>query len=70
MHAHDITHRDLKPENILISRKEGEIGIKVADFGLSAYLESSELFVDRCGTPIYMAPELAFKKCYGKDVDI
>ena len=28
-------HRDLKPENILLVKKNGEINLKIIDFGLS-----------------------------------
>lgn len=46
--------------------------IKIADFGLSA--KYGQEFMSRmdqhCGTLIYMAPEVAFKKEYSKSVDV
>jgi len=72
-HAKDIVHRDLKPENILVQDWEDLTSIKIADFGLSTQF-SIDGFVrslrQKCGTMIYMAPELALEEQYGKPVDI
>jgi len=66
-------HRDLKPENILVQDWEDLTSIKIADFGLSTQF-SIDGFVrslrQKCGTMIYMAPELALEEQYGKPVDI
>ena len=36
MHERDIIHRDLKPENLLVmSDADGNLTVKLADFGLS-----------------------------------
>lgn len=35
LHSMNIMHRDLKPENILLVKKNGEINLKIIDFGLS-----------------------------------
>ncbi|CAJ1404932.1 unnamed protein product [Effrenium voratum] len=57
-HAHElgVVHRDLKPENILL--RQGDRFPKVADFGLSRSLRSSEMAMTVAGTPTYMAPEI------------
>ena len=46
--------------------------IKLADFGLSAkYDHASFRSLDQhCGTLIFMAPEVAFRKDYSRSVDI
>jgi serine/threonine protein kinase len=46
--------------------------IKIADFGLSAKYDhfSFKILDQHCGTLIFMAPEVAFKKEYSKSVDI
>jgi protein-L-isoaspartate(D-aspartate) O-methyltransferase len=52
-HHHSIVHRDLKPANILFNAK-GEVVL--TDFGIAVLLESTT-FINRYGTPAYMAPE-------------
>lgn len=70
-HQLGIVHRDLKLENIFLKRLDnGELQVKVLDFGLSKYvgedpsrahLGGQPLTVDGliCGTPQYMSPERA-----------
>ncbi len=63
-HAQGVVHRDLKPENImLIAGRQGELVVKVLDFGLAkmvgteqsgAPLTSASIIM---GTPGYMSPE-------------
>ena len=56
IHSQNIVHRDIKLENILIDLNNN---IKICDFGIGKILNSSdELLYDRCGTPMYMAPEI------------
>ncbi|MEM8680040.1 MAG: protein kinase [Planctomycetota bacterium] len=58
-HARGIIHRDLKPGNVLVP-DPGQLGAaKIADFGLSRWLEeeSHTRTGDALGTPSYMAPE-------------
>lgn len=59
-------------DNILIDDINDLSTIKIADFGLSAKYEHSSFasVEDHCGTLIFMAPEVAFKKEYSKSVDI
>lgn len=55
LHSLDIVHRDIKPQNMVI----GEDGfVKLADFGLAKRLEKGCLTGTKCGTRVYMAPEL------------
>jgi len=66
-HDRNIVHRDLKPENILIDK----FGCaKLADFGLSKRIQKPNSLTTRCGTLIYMAPEILDHDTYGKAVDI
>ncbi|KAL9332667.1 hypothetical protein ACSQ67_002277 [Phaseolus vulgaris] len=63
-HSKGVYHRDLKPENLLLD----ENGVlKVADFGLSAFVEShrqDNMLHTVCGTPAYVAPEVVSRKGY------
>jgi hypothetical protein len=72
LHQHGIIHRDLKPTNILFRKEEnGEINVKIADFGLSILHQFSEQShsIDK-GTPSYMAPEVITNKNYDTKADI
>lgn len=60
LHSLDIAHRDLKPENVLLNHQNQ---VKVADFGLANFCRdainnSRILLYTRCGTRIYMPPEV------------
>jgi serine/threonine-protein kinase Chk2 len=59
LHDQGISHRDLKPENILLESSEtNETLIKVTDFGLSKFFDSTIMMKTFCGTPNYLAPEV------------
>jgi serine/threonine protein kinase len=66
LHTKNIVHRDIKPDNILIHNINGEIVIKICDFGFSKLYNFDDIddfgnFKYQgtlCGTPIYMAPEI------------
>lgn len=62
IHENHLLHRDLKLPNILLD-KDGYL--KVIDFGLARVLVPGQTAMTRCGTPIYMAPEVFSKKGYG-----
>lgn len=54
-HRQNIVHRDIKPENILIEERQGNIQIKLCDFGLCELNNQ----VDKiCGTLGFIAPEI------------
>ncbi|PRT55795.1 Meiosis induction protein kinase IME2/SME1 [Wickerhamiella sorbophila] len=60
IHAHGFVHRDLKPENILVSTSQGEVVLKIADFGLARRAEiepSSHRWTSYVATRWYRAPE-------------
>ncbi|KAH7428722.1 hypothetical protein KP509_09G014400 [Ceratopteris richardii] len=70
-HSRGIYHRDLKPENLLLDRNGT---LKISDFGLSALVHQQRgdrILHSACGTPNYVAPEVAFHKGYnGAKADI
>eukprot|EP00953_Heterococcus_sp_UTEX-ZZ885_P002758 2012-Heterococcus_DN1.PRE.1 len=64
LHSHGVVHRDLKLGNLMLSA-DGQ-RLKLGDFGLATALESAGAEADCelqtiCGTPNYMAPEIASK---------
>jgi calcium-dependent protein kinase len=59
LHSNKIAHRDLKPDNTLLNIKdEGEVNIKLIDFGLATIYEDKEVMDMLCGSPYYIAPEV------------
>lgn len=72
IHEKGIVHRDLKPHNIMVAIHDGEIKLKLLDFGLVYFDRNLDLEHlkqitqkgDLVGTPVYMAPE----QCRGKRV--
>ena len=68
LHKHKMAHRDIKLENIIINKK---YEIKILDFGFGMYNPQNQLQTFYCGTPNYMAPEIAMKKPYiGQKADL
>lgn len=52
----NLAHRDLKLENILMSADRKTV--KLADFGFSRRVSSSELVKTTCGSKAYMSPDI------------
>ncbi|EGD79546.1 camk/dcamkl protein kinase [Salpingoeca rosetta] len=68
LHARRIIHRDIKPENIMCHRRpDGGQVMKLVDFGLATKV-TGPLF-DVCGSPTYMAPEIALRSSHGYNVE-
>lgn len=56
-------------ENILVKDRDDLSSMKIADFGLSGQFGAEgfmKTFRQKCGTMIYMAPELALNMLYSK----
>ena len=71
-HVHGIVHRDLKPDNVMLQvSADGELAVKVLDFGLSKLVDrgaGASLATQTgmiLGTPLYMSPE----QCAGDPAD-
>ena len=78
LHRNGIAHRDLKLDNIVVDLNETEKNkpskvksVKIIDFGFGTRFTAQTVLVERCGTPVYMSPELMERKPYnGPEVDI
>uniref|UniRef100_A0A8C2UX91 non-specific serine/threonine protein kinase n=1 Tax=Chinchilla lanigera TaxID=34839 RepID=A0A8C2UX91_CHILA len=67
-HNHHIVHRDLKTENLLL---DGNMDVKLADFGFGNFYKPGEPLATWCGSPPYAAPEVFEGKEYeGPQLDI
>ncbi len=60
-HAAQIVHRDIKPGNIFLSEQDGDIFVKILDFGIAKQMGDVESQVTMTGqiigTPHYVSPE-------------
>ena len=66
-----LIHRDLKPENILIGMSGNKKICKIADFGLSKFIEERSDYHTPVGaTHRYRAPEIGSTHKYGTSSDV
>jgi len=52
-------HRDVKPENLMFKTDDELDSLRLVDFGLSTSTLSKTFVFPKCGTPGYVAPEVA-----------
>ncbi len=66
MHQRGIAHLDIKLDNIVCQKSEDqtEYEIKIADFGLSTFIQPGQKLKFIVGTPGYAAPELLREQGY------
>jgi polo-like kinase 4 len=70
LHHRNVIHRDLKLSNIIFVRN-GVPHVKVCDFGFAVIMSHpDEEHFTLCGTPNYIAPEIASQKAHGFPVDL
>jgi serine/threonine protein kinase len=59
-HAQGVIHRDIKPDNLFVLESDGEIFVKVLDFGIAKQAHGIHNVTSTgalLGTPYYMSPE-------------
>jgi len=66
LHLLGIVHRDLKSSNILLSAQGWPM---LADFGFATFATPETPLYKLCGTPEFVAPEIARGLSYGTAVD-
>ena len=67
-HRQGVIHRDLKPANLVMIENDGEVQMKVVDFGMARLHEQIQRFTKTghiVGSPLYMSPE----QCMGQELD-
>ena len=69
LHKHYIIHRDIKPENIMFKNKDDLSSLILCDFGLAYKMQDEKFISSKCGTILYMAPEMIKNRKYDYLVD-
>lgn len=69
-HSVNVVHRDIKPDNFLVSDYNGQMVIKLADFGLSATMARGTKVRGVFGTAPFMSPEMLTSGWYDEKADI
>ncbi|KAI1716585.1 protein kinase domain-containing protein [Ditylenchus destructor] len=64
LHSMSIAYRDLKLENLMLTH-EGHV--KITDFGFAKRIDNKSYTL--CGTPSYLAPEIASRRGHNQMVD-
>ncbi|CAL2028921.1 unnamed protein product [Caenorhabditis brenneri] len=72
LHENSVVHRDIKPENLLLTKSDT---LKLVDFGFATFYRNEngeeKMLTQKCGTKIYIAPELYKNDPYrGSPVDV
>jgi serine/threonine protein kinase len=60
-------------QNILLVSEDDHVNIKITDFGLahkSKTAAAPDMLLSKCGTPMYMAPEVHMGEAYTAGVDV
>ncbi|KAK1603166.1 hypothetical protein QYE76_018778 [Lolium multiflorum] len=60
-HDRNIIHQDIKPENILVVEEDGDVLLKICDFG-EAILSTDPPLHNQAGSLLYCVPEVLMKK--------
>jgi serine/threonine protein kinase len=81
-HRRSICYGDVKPANFLLATSTSpaaagspkkpsapKLSVRAVDFGCSRVMREHGLLRQQCGTPLYMAPEMALQR-FGPGVDV
>lgn len=70
LHKNNVMHRDIKPENIMFKSKNDLNSLILCDFGIACEISSYTFSKSKCGTLLYIAPEMLFNRPYDHLVDL